>query len=103
MINKVSDIDLKIKALQDKKKKLEEKQLIQLAQLIKKSWPYSLSSEVFVGIMMESLQTFEKNKDAVQKWQQIGQEFLTTEKLKNLNPNKNGEGKVAQNKKSFQS
>ena len=83
MINKVSEIDLKIKALQDKKKKLEEKQFLQLAQMIKKSGASVLSSEVLVGVMIEAVKTFEENQDVVKQWQQVGREFLTAEKEKN--------------------
>jgi hypothetical protein len=83
MINKVSEIDLKIKDLQDKKKKLEEKQFLQLAQMIKKSGASVLSSEILVGVMLEAVKTFEENHDAVKKWQQVGKEFLTAEKEKN--------------------
>lgn len=103
MINKVSEIDLKIKALQDKKKKLEEKQFLQLAQIIKKSGAFVLSSEVLVGVMLEAVKTFEENHDAVKKWQQVGKEFLTAEKEKNKKNsiNKNEEGEV--NKKSSNS
>ena len=104
MINKVSEIDLKIKALQDKKKKLEEKQFFQLAQMIKKSGASVLSSEVLVGVMTEAVKTFEENQDVVKQWQQVGREFLTAEKEKNLNKkngtNKSGEGEVSKNKKT---
>lgn len=104
MINKVSEIDLKIKVLQDKKKKLEEKQFLQLAQMIKKSGASVLSSEILIGVMIEAVKTFEENSDMVRKWQQVGKEFLTAEKEKNLNKkngiNKNGEGEVSKNNKT---
>ena len=94
MINKVSEIDLKIKALQDKKKKLEENQFLQLAQMIKKSGASVLSSEVLVGVMIEAVKTFEEDQDVVKKWQQVGKGFLTAEKEKNWNKKKDKESGV---------
>ena len=79
---------MRYKALQDKKKKLEEKQILQLAQLIKKSGAYSLSSEILVGVMIEAVKAFKDNQERVKKWQQSGKEFLTEEKEKNSHKNK---------------
>ncbi len=87
--DKLSEIDLQIKALQEKKKKLEEKQLIQLAQLIKKSGAHSFASEVLVGVMIEAVKTSKENQDSVKRWQQIGADFLTAEKEKTVSKNKN--------------
>ena len=44
---KVSEIDLKIKVLQEKKKQLEERNLHDLAKVIKKLGADSLSVEIF--------------------------------------------------------
>ena len=106
MISKVSEIDLKIKALQDKKKKLEEKQLIQLAQLIKKSGAYSFSAEILLGVIIDAVKTFKENQESVKRWQEVGREFLEAEKEKNFhrsrkdNANENGEGEGNKNKKT---
>ncbi len=82
VIGKVSEIDLKIKALQEKKKKLEEKKSLQLVQLIKKSGASILPSEILVGSLLDAVKAFEDNIDTIKKWQKSGQEFLNSGKDK---------------------
>ena len=88
---KVSEIELKIKALQDKKRKLEEKQYLQLAQMIKNVGAAALPSDVLVGALLDATIAFKEKQDIVKKWQQAGKEFLTSGKEKN--------GKKKENKK----
>ncbi|NBT86084.1 MAG: hypothetical protein EBT45_06270 [Alphaproteobacteria bacterium] len=78
--DKVSEIDLQIKALQEKKKKLEEKQSIQLAQVIKKTGASTLPPELLIGALLDAVKAFEDNKDITKKWQQAGKEFLNSDK-----------------------
>lgn len=80
--DKLSEIDIQIKVLQDKKKKLEEKQSLQLAQLIKKSGASILPSEILVGSLLDAVKAFEENIDTIKKWQKSGQEFLKSGKDK---------------------
>ncbi len=77
---KVSEIDLKIKALQDKKKKLEEKQYFELAHLIKKTGAISLSPEILVGSLLDATIAFKEKHEILKKWQQTGTEFLKSGK-----------------------
>jgi Conjugal transfer protein TraD len=80
---KVSEIDLKIKALQEKKKHLEERNLHELAKVIKKLNADSLPVEVLVGSLIETLEAFQQKKDSTKNWQTKGKDFLEADKKNN--------------------
>jgi len=77
---KLSEIDGQIKALQDKKKKLEEKHQLQLAQLLKKSGASELPSDVLVGALLDAVKAFAEKKGTLKQWQESGKEFLNAGK-----------------------
>lgn len=84
---KVSEIDLKIKALQEKKKHLEEKNLHDLAKVIKKLGADSLSIEILVGSLLETVEAFQQQKDSIKNWQTKGKDFLEADKKNNSRRN----------------
>jgi hypothetical protein len=81
---KVSEIDLKIKALQEKKKQLEERNLHDLAKVIKKLNADSLPTNILVGSLLETVEAFQQKKDSIKCWQTKGKDFLEADK-KNTN------------------
>jgi Conjugal transfer protein TraD len=80
---KVSEIDLKIKALQEKKKNLEERNLHDLAKIIKKLNADALPVEIFIGSLLETVETFQQKKDSTKNWQTKGKDFLEAGKKNN--------------------
>ncbi len=80
---KVSKIDLKIKALQEKKKHLEEKNLHDLAKVIKKLGVDSLPLDILVGSFLETIEAFQQKKDITKNWQTKGKDFLEADKKTN--------------------
>lgn len=84
---KVSEIDLKIKTLQEKKKYLEEKNLHDLAKVIKKLGADSLPLDILIGSLLETLEAFQQKKDITKNWQIKGKYFLETEKKNNSRRN----------------
>ena len=73
---KVSEIDLKIKALQEKKKHLEERNLHDLAKVIKKLGADSLPTNILVGSLLETVEAFQQKKDIIKNWQTKGKDFF---------------------------
>jgi hypothetical protein len=84
---KVSEIDLKIKALQEKKKHLEEKNLHDLAKVIKKLNAESLPLDILVGSLLETVEAFRQKKDSIKNWQTKGKDFLEADKKNNSRRN----------------
>lgn len=82
---KVSEIDLKIKALLEKRKQLEERNLHDLAKVIKKLGADSLPVEVLVGSLLETGEAFQQKKDSIQNWQTKGKDFLAADKKNHIN------------------
>jgi len=81
---KVSEIDLKIKALQEKKKHLEERNLHDLAKIIKKLNADSLPVDILIGSLLETVEAFQQKKDIINKnWQTKGKDFLEADKKNN--------------------
>ena len=80
--SKLLSIDEQIKALQEKKKKLEERSLLDLAKVIKKLGADSVPVDVFVGALLETVEAFQQKKDIVKKWQAKGKDFLEADKSK---------------------
>jgi len=83
IISKVSEIDLKIKALQEKKKHLEERNLHGLAKVIKKLNADSLPTNILIGSLLEAVEAFQQKKDSIKNWQTKGKDFLEAEKRNN--------------------
>ena len=78
--SKLLSIDEQIKALQEKKKKLEEKKFLDLAKVIKKLGADFLPVDILVGSIFETIEAFNQKKDIVKKWQSKGKELLETDK-----------------------
>lgn len=83
IIGKVSEIELKIKALQEKKKHLEERNLHDLAKIIKKLNADSLPVDILIGSLLESVEAFQQKKDSIKNWQTKGKDFLEADKKSN--------------------
>jgi Conjugal transfer protein TraD len=83
IIGKVSEIDLKIKALQEKKKHLEEKNLHDLAKVIKKLGADSLPLDILIGSLLETGEAFQQKRDITKNWQTKGKDFLEADKKSN--------------------
>lgn len=77
---KLCHIDGKIKALQTKKKKLEEKQNLAWVNLIKKLGIHNLPEEIVVGALRETMEAFKENKPILSLWRHKGQRFLKPQK-----------------------
>ena len=84
---KVSEIDLKIKALQEKKKHLEERNLHDLAKVVKKLDADSLPLDILVGSLLETVEAFQQRKDILKNWQTKGKDFLEDDKKNNTRRN----------------
>lgn len=78
--SKLVSIDEQIKALQEKKKKLEEKKFLDLAKVIKKLGADSLPIDILVGSIFETMEAFNQKKEITKKWQAKGKELLETDK-----------------------
>ena len=78
--SKLVSLEEQIKALQEKKKKLEEKSLQDLAKVFKKLGAYSLSPEILIGSLFETVEAFHQKKDVTKKWQAKGKEILEANK-----------------------
>ena len=78
--SKLVSLEEQIKALQEKKKKLEEKSLQDLARVFKKLGADSLSPEVLIGSIFETVEAFHQKKDVTKKWQSKGKEILEANK-----------------------
>lgn len=78
--SKLLSIDEQIKALQEKKKKLEEKSLLNLVKVIKKLGADSLPVDILVGSIFETIEAFNQKKDITKKWQAKGKDFLEIDK-----------------------
>ncbi|MBY0281483.1 MAG: conjugal transfer protein TraD [Alphaproteobacteria bacterium] len=87
IIGKVSEIDLKIKALQEKKKHLEERNLHDLAKVIKKLNADSLPIDILIGSLLETIEVFQQKKDSTKNWQTKGKDFLEADKKNNTRRN----------------
>lgn len=91
---RVLDLETKIKALQEKKKKLEEKHLIQLAQTLKQIGADKIDAEILVGALLNIAQTCALNKNtpthAMTDWKQKGKQFLTKRKSEKNKSEKQG-------------
>jgi len=98
--SKLLSIDEQIKALQEKKKKLEEKNLLDLAKVIKKLGADSLSVDVLVGSFLETVEAFQQKKDIVKKWQSKGKDFLEADKNKKRSNSSNSFRNSQQDTKS---
>ena len=79
---KLHDIDQKIKDLQDRKKLLEQKQINDLAKLIKKIDAHILPPEILLGSLSETLAAFYNNDDKINQWTQKGKNLLNDAKKK---------------------
>ncbi|MBX9786303.1 MAG: conjugal transfer protein TraD [Alphaproteobacteria bacterium] len=88
IISKVSEIDLKIKALQEKKKHLEERNLHGLAKVIKKLNADSLPTNILIGSLLETVEAFQQKKDSIKNWQTKGKGFLEADKKNNNSSNR---------------
>ncbi len=75
---KLSHIDLKIKALQDKKKKLGEKQNLELITLMKKVGATALPAEILMGALMEAVEAFKTDSPSLKGWKTTGETFLSS-------------------------
>ena len=78
--SKLVSLEEQIKALQEKKKKLEEKSLQDLAKVFKKLGADSLSPEILIGSLFETVEAFHQKKEGVKKWQAKGKEILEANK-----------------------
>ena len=78
--SKLVSLEEQIKALQEKKKKLEEKSLQDLAKVFKKLGADSLSPEILIGSLFETVEAFHQKKDVTKKWQARGKEILEANK-----------------------
>ncbi len=78
MINKqkLSEFDLQMKTIQEKKKRYIEIQSMQLIKMIKKIGAFDLPSEILVGSLIDTVQSYQKEEEVINKWQQLGYEFL---------------------------
>jgi len=83
IIGKVSEIDFKIKALLEKKKHLEERNLHDLAKVIKKLDADSLPLDILIGSLLETVEAFQQKKDTTKNWQAKGKDFLEADKKNN--------------------
>lgn len=83
IIGKVSKIDLKIKTLKEKKKHLEERNLLDLAKVLKKLNADSLPVDILIGSLLETLEAFQQKKDSIKNWQTKGKDFLEADKKTN--------------------
>lgn len=88
-ISKLVSLEEQIKALQEKKKKLEEKSLQDLAKVLKKLGADSLHPEILIGSLFEAVEAFHQKKDVTKKWQAKGKEILEA--------NKKGKGVITSN------
>ncbi|NBT85846.1 MAG: hypothetical protein EBT45_05045 [Alphaproteobacteria bacterium] len=79
-MSKLISLDEQIKTLQEKKRKLEEKSLQDLAKIIKKLGADSLSPEIIIGSLFEAVEAFHQKKDITKKWQAKGKEILEASK-----------------------
>ena len=86
-LTKFQDIDQKIKELQEKKKQLEQKQLGDIAKLLKRIGADVLPVEILIGGLEEILNSVKENNEKVKQWQRVGQE-----KMKKFSKTKRGEG-----------
>jgi len=73
-------LEEQIKALQEKKRKLEEKSLQDLAKVFKKLGADSLPPEILIGSIFETVEAFHQKKEGVKKWQAKGNEILEAHK-----------------------
>ena len=78
--SKLVSLEEQIKALQEKKKKLEEKSLQDLAKVLKKLGTDYLSQETLIGSIFETVEAFHQKKDVTKKWQAKGKEILEASK-----------------------
>lgn len=93
--SRMQDIDLKIKELQEKKKQLEQKQLGDIAKLLKRIGADNLPVEILIGGIEEILNCVKANDDKVKQWQKVG-----LEKMKKFSKTKGGEGESSSFRKS---
>ncbi|RZI45484.1 hypothetical protein [Candidatus Finniella inopinata] len=91
---KLQDIDQKIKDLQDRKKLLEQKQINDLAKLIKKTEAHILQPEVLIGSILETIEIHQQSEDSethqekINYWEKKGKDLLDiTKKSKGVGKN----------------
>ena len=79
-------LDQKIKDLQDRKKLLEQKQLLEVSKIIKKTHAEDLPPEMLTGVLLEAVEAFHQKKDSTKRWEEKGKAFLKS-------PSKKGDKK----------
>ena len=75
-------IDQKIKDLQDKKRSLEQKQISELAKLLKRVEAHALPTELLTGALIEVVEVFKGEQEKTKQWIQKGEAFLKISKSK---------------------
>ena len=73
-------LDQKIKELQDRKKLLEQKQLLEVSKIIKKTHAEDLHPEMLTGVLLEAVEAFHQKKDSTKCWEERGKAFLSPSK-----------------------
>ena len=73
---KLSQIDHKIKSLQDKKKKLADKYNLELVTLMKKVGALSLPEDILIGALLAAVEAFKTDSPSLKGWQSTGRTFF---------------------------
>ena len=79
---KLKTIDEKMKALQDKRKKVEEDILNERLKLFKKLEIDTIPLDILVGSLLETVDAVQKNKHITKQWEEKGKTFFEAEKKK---------------------
>jgi hypothetical protein len=75
-ISKTKDIEKQIQALQEKKKKLEEKERSKIGVVIRRCNADKIPFEVLAGAILDASRAYSANDDVVGRWKAQGKEIL---------------------------
>ena len=73
---RLQSIDQKIKDLQDKKRQLEQKQISDLAKILKRVDAHLMPPEMLAGALIDVVEMFKTKQDTTHLWVKKGQELL---------------------------
>ena len=73
---KLTQIDHKIKTLQNKKKKLADKYNLELITLMKRAGAMDLPEDILLGALLEAVEAFKANSPCLKGWQSTGRVFF---------------------------
>ena len=94
-MRKPVDLDVQIKALQDKAKSLKDRQKTQLGELVLATGGDALPLEALAGVLLAAIEQAKEKPEAVARWTERGTAFFRGDGRQGTRGKRNGAGDPA--------